>query len=72
MTTFEQAHAEVKAYISGKVRDDVDLDKAAAVLVWQGIENGDDGQGYMHAEIRGFHSATGNPIAFDFSAVDEE
>lgn len=72
MTTFEQAHKEVMAYIDGKVRAGINIDRAASEYVWQGIEKGDDGQGYMHAEIRGMDSVTGNPVAFDFTAVDEE
>ena len=72
MTTFSEAVSEVKAYIDGKLKDGVDLDKSAEVYVWYGIEKGDDGTGYMHAEISSFHSATGIPIAFDFTAVDDD
>lgn len=72
MTTFAEAVAEVKDYIDGKLRGAVDLDKAAESYVWRGIEKGAESDGTMSAEIAGIDSATGNPIGFTFSAVDED
>ena len=72
MATFSEAVSEVKAYINGKLKDGVNLEKSAEAYVRRGIEKGDDGAGYMHAEISSFHSATHNPIAFDFTAVDDD
>ncbi|MEO1408172.1 MAG: hypothetical protein AAFV54_17060 [Pseudomonadota bacterium] len=70
MTTFAEAVAEVKEYIDGKLCVGADIDKAAEAYVWYGIEKGAS-DGMMSAEIRGADSATGNPIDFSFSAVDE-
>lgn len=72
MTTFEQAKEEVKTYIADKLIPSIDIDKAAEAYVWAGIEKGDNGEGSMSAEISRMHSRTGNPIAFDFAAVDED
>jgi len=72
MTTFEQAKSEVKSYIDGKLRPEINIDVAAEEYVWQGIERGDNGDGEMNAEIRATDSRTGTPVPFSFSAVDAD